>query len=74
MKIKLLNTGAFCLRTYFFESQIQTGNGEVTITNDGATILKQISVTHPAAKMVNLHVFVKFLGYALLPGVIILVQ
>ncbi|KAJ9579485.1 hypothetical protein L9F63_024411, partial [Diploptera punctata] len=33
------------------DKMIQTGNGEVTITNDGATILKQISVTHPAAKM-----------------------
>lgn len=32
--------------------QIQAGNGEVTITNDGATILQQMSVTHPAAKMV----------------------
>lgn len=32
--------------------QIQAGNGEVTITNDGATILKQMNVIHPAAKMV----------------------
>lgn len=32
--------------------QIQASNGEVTITNDGATILKQMSVIHPAAKMV----------------------
>lgn len=32
--------------------QIQAANGEVTITNDGATILKQMSVIHPAAKMV----------------------
>lgn len=31
--------------------QIQAGNGEVTITNDGATILKQMNVIHPAAKM-----------------------
>lgn len=30
---------------------IQAGNGEVTITNDGATILKQMNVIHPAAKM-----------------------
>lgn len=30
---------------------IQAGNGEVTITNDGATILKQMNVLHPAAKM-----------------------
>ncbi len=25
--------------------------GDVVITNDGATILKQIEVTHPAAKV-----------------------
>ncbi|XP_017797695.1 PREDICTED: T-complex protein 1 subunit delta [Habropoda laboriosa] len=30
---------------------IQAANGEVTITNDGATILKEMSVVHPAAKM-----------------------
>jgi len=30
---------------------IQDGKGEVTITNDGATILKQMNVIHPAAKM-----------------------
>lgn len=34
------------------DKMIQTGNGEVTITNDGATILKQMSVIHPASKMV----------------------
>jgi T-complex protein 1 subunit delta len=33
------------------DKMIQAGNGEVTITNDGATILKQMSVIHPAAKM-----------------------
>lgn len=33
------------------DKMIQAGNGEVTITNDGATILKQMNVTHPAAKM-----------------------
>lgn len=32
--------------------QIQTSNGEVVITNDGATILKHMAVLHPAAKMV----------------------
>jgi hypothetical protein len=52
---RVLNTRTFCFETYFYVLQIQTGNGEVTITNDGATILKQINVTHPAAKMVNLH-------------------
>jgi len=51
----MLSTRTFFLETYFYVLQIQTGNGEVTITNDGATILKQINVTHPAAKMVNLH-------------------
>jgi T-complex protein 1 subunit delta len=33
------------------DKMIQSGNGDVTITNDGATILKQMSVIHPAAKM-----------------------
>merc|ERR1711881_760465 len=30
---------------------IQSPKGEVTITNDGATILDQMKVIHPAAKM-----------------------
>ena len=34
------------------DKMIQAGDGEVTITNDGATILKQMSVIHPTAKMV----------------------
>lgn len=42
------------------DKMIETGKGEVTITNDGATILKQMSVIHPAAKMVKL--LVKLLG------------
>ncbi|XP_003702850.1 chaperonin containing TCP1 subunit 4 [Megachile rotundata] len=33
------------------DKMIQAANGEVTITNDGATILKEMSVVHPAAKM-----------------------
>lgn len=33
------------------DKMIQAGNGDVTITNDGATILKQMQVIHPAAKM-----------------------
>ena len=33
------------------DKMIQAANGEVTITNDGATILKQMSLMHPAAKM-----------------------
>jgi len=30
---------------------IQTGSGDTTITNDGATILKEMQVLHPCAKM-----------------------
>jgi len=33
------------------DKMIQDSKGEVTITNDGATILNQMSVIHPAAKM-----------------------
>lgn len=33
------------------DKMIQQANGEVTISNDGATILKQMEVLHPAAKM-----------------------
>ncbi|KAI6184158.1 T-complex protein 1 subunit delta [Aphelenchoides bicaudatus] len=33
------------------DKMIQNGNGEVTITNDGATILAQMAVIHPTAKM-----------------------
>ncbi|XP_027842312.1 T-complex protein 1 subunit delta [Aphis gossypii] len=33
------------------DKMIQSANGEVAITNDGATILKQMNVIHPAAKM-----------------------
>jgi len=33
------------------DKMIQDAKGEVTITNDGATILNQMSVVHPAAKM-----------------------
>lgn len=33
------------------DKMIQDGKGEVTITNDGATILKQMKLLHPAAKM-----------------------
>ena len=33
------------------DKMIKNGKGEVTITNDGATILKQMSVLHPTAKM-----------------------
>lgn len=33
------------------DKMIQDAKGEVTITNDGATILNQMGVVHPAAKM-----------------------
>merc|ERR1719209_168116 len=33
------------------DKMIQDAKGEVTITNDGATILDQMRVIHPAAKM-----------------------
>jgi T-complex protein 1 subunit delta len=33
------------------DKMIQSGDGSVTITNDGATILKQMQLFHPAAKM-----------------------
>ncbi|VDK43639.1 unnamed protein product [Anisakis simplex] len=33
------------------DKMIETDNGEVTITNDGATILNKMSVVHPTAKM-----------------------
>ena len=36
------------------DKMIQNSGGDVTITNDGATILKQISVLHPVARMVRL--------------------
>lgn len=35
------------------DKMIQDAKGDVTITNDGATILKQMQVLHPAAKMVS---------------------
>merc|ERR1719272_2325318 len=33
------------------DKMIQDGRGEVVITNDGATILQQMKVAHPTAKM-----------------------
>ena len=33
------------------DKMIQNSKGKVLITNDGATILKQIQVVHPTAKM-----------------------
>lgn len=36
------------------DKMIITKDGETVITNDGATILKHMSVMHPAARMVGL--------------------
>ena len=30
---------------------LETSNGEVIVTNDGATIMKNLSVLHPSAKL-----------------------
>ena len=35
------------------DKMIQNSKGEVLITNDGATILKNLSVLHPIAKIVS---------------------
>lgn len=43
--------------------QIQDGKGDVTITNDGATILKQMQVLHPAARMVSVIFRWEFFGF-----------
>ena len=41
------------LMVLFLFHQIQSEKGDVTITNDGATILKQMQVLHPVARMVR---------------------
>jgi thermosome len=40
-----------CLGPRGMDKMLVDGMGDVTITNDGATILKEIDVQHPAAKM-----------------------
>jgi T-complex protein 1 subunit delta len=40
------------------DKMIQSADGSVTITNDGATIVKKMQVMHPAAKMVILILFI----------------
>jgi len=46
---------ADCVRTSLgpkgMDKMIQSGDGDVTITNDGATILSLMNVIHPAARM-----------------------
>jgi hypothetical protein len=50
---KLPDPSPFAVMLTPLPKQIQTGNGEVVITNDGATILKHMAVLHPAARMVR---------------------
>jgi T-complex protein 1 subunit delta len=45
------------------DKMIQTGSGDVTITNDGATILNLMSVVHPTAKMVGFVVQLFVIGW-----------
>ena len=45
------------------DKMIQAADGSVTITNDGATILKQMQVLHPAAKMVIYSFNYRFKNY-----------
>ena len=45
------------------DKMIQDGKGDVTITNDGATILKQMQVLHPAARMVSVIFRREFFGF-----------
>ena len=41
------------------DKMIQNADGDVTITNDGATILDLMEVLHPAAKMVTTRAFLQ---------------
>src|SRR3989337_4125175 len=41
-----------CLGPRGMDKMLVDSLGDVTITNDGATILKEIDVQHPAAKMI----------------------
>ena len=41
-----------CLGPRGMDKMLVDGLGDVTITNDGATILKEIDVQHPVAKMI----------------------
>jgi archaeal chaperonin len=40
-----------CLGPRGMDKMLVSSNGDATITNDGATILKEMDVEHPAAKM-----------------------
>ena len=51
-KIALADVVRTSLGPRGMDKMIQDGKGQVLITNDGATILKQIQVVHPTAKMV----------------------
>jgi len=43
--------GHACINGVVPLAQVAAANGEVIITNDGATILNKMTVAHPAAKM-----------------------
>ena len=53
LKIALADVVRTSLGPRGMDKMIQDGKGQVIITNDGATILKQIQVVHPTAKMVR---------------------
>ncbi|CAD5212139.1 unnamed protein product [Bursaphelenchus okinawaensis] len=50
-KLFLMQFGQIWDQGEGMDKMIQAGNGEVTITNDDATILAQMAVIHPTAKM-----------------------
>jgi hypothetical protein len=58
----VLNYSHTHTHTHTHTHQIITSNSDVVITNDGATILKQMEVTHPCAKMVCLIFSMMWIG------------
>ncbi|MFZ0220185.1 MAG: TCP-1/cpn60 chaperonin family protein [Candidatus Nitrosopolaris sp.] len=49
---EVANVVKSCLGPYGMDKMLVSSIGNVTITNDGATILKELDVEHPAAKMI----------------------
>lgn len=62
-----LESYEFCLPSFEFGTfqMLVDDIGDVTITNDGATILKMLEVEHPAAK-VNANLFTLYFHYCLI--------
>ena len=52
--------------------KIQGESGDVTITNDGATILKQMQVIHPVARMVQLLLIIIMCIFVVAPVLLLL--